>query len=182
MSKIPEGACELKLVNSGRVALVDINDYMRLARYSWRLEGGYVRRVHLIGGERARLPLSHAVLGVPSGRFVRFRNGDALDCRRANLRLGDEGQIRVGTSSTRRSPYQVVVSIDNKKYFCGGWPTLEHAHEVRRLVAEAARTLRGRGLSRKQIQRALNIAAGRETSRLPGRVPRSLEGSELKAA
>jgi hypothetical protein len=118
---------------------------------------------------------------VPYNRLVRFVNGDPLDCRRANLVLSDDGQVRLDRS-TRRSPYQILISIDGHKYFCGGWPTLEHAHFIRGLVAEVAHTLRGRGLSRQQIQRALDLAAGRETSRLPGPAPRALEEIERKAA
>ncbi len=101
------------------------------------------------------------------------------NCRRANLRARG---ANVSVGGGIRRPYRVRVGIDGASYFVGGWPSRRCAESVREEVARVAAGLRGRGLSRKQIQRALDLATGREVSRLPGRRPQALEVTSKLAA
>jgi hypothetical protein len=75
----------LPLGTSGLVALVDAPAYTWLCQYSWAFDGRNAYRWRVVAGQARRCYLAHAVLGCPAGRGVLFRNGDPLDCRRANL-------------------------------------------------------------------------------------------------
>ncbi len=106
----------LRLGRSGMVALVDVEDYLRLSQHNWRLgTNGYVLRFRTIAGRRHRIALQREVLGEPGG-MIRFINGNHLDCRRANLRLCDGGSVSLDHKSKRR-PYRVRIDLDGEVYF-----------------------------------------------------------------
>lgn len=161
----------IKLGKSGKVALVDAADYLRLSQFDWLLSR-YAYRRYMQGGRPHTTSLQREVLRRPKAP-VRFINGDPLDCRKENLRIFEGGEVakRRGAKcphcgselySPRRSPYLVRISVDGKRYRVGVWPSKRVADEIRRIVIEAARELRGRGLTERQIQRRLDLAAGRE--------------------
>lgn len=151
----------LRLGKSGRVAIVDLCDWFRLCRYSWRVtKDGHAYRVRTLAGLHRRQQLTHDVLGLSRCQRVAFRNGNPLDCRRSNLRLA-LGHISLVRRS-RRNPYRVSVRVDGTLYDVGGWPSMRLAEEARRAAAEEAACLRGRGRTRAQIRRALYLAVGRE--------------------
>ncbi|HEX8071060.1 MAG TPA: hypothetical protein VF546_13980 [Pyrinomonadaceae bacterium] len=146
----------LALTNSERVALVDAADYDRLSRSRWRLNThGYAEC-----GSRPGVRLSHAVLGLRGRVAVRHLNGDRLDNRRANLRIMPGGSVSRQPHS-RVNPWRVRIDIERAVYFVGAWPTKQRAQEVLRLAARVAADVRGRGLTRAAIQRALDAATGR---------------------
>jgi hypothetical protein len=78
----------------GKVALVDATDCERVAAHEWYAEQRYghpswyaVRDVTTAKGQRQTIALHRVLLRAPAGVRVCFRNGDTLDCRRANLKL-----------------------------------------------------------------------------------------------
>jgi hypothetical protein len=158
----------LPLGKSGRVALVDADDYLRLSQFDWQL-GRYVFRRYVIDGKQRQIALQREVLKRPQDR-IRFINGDPLDCRKENLRLFDGGDVTRARhcphcggelSTSRRSSYIVRISVDGKRYSVGAWPSLRVAEHIRQIVAEMARGLRGRGLTAAKVQRQLDLATGR---------------------
>jgi len=159
----------LRLGRSGKVALVDLADWFRLSRYTWQVtKDGHAYRVRTIGGRRRRQQLTHDVLGLSRFQRASFVNGNALDCRRANLSvtLGNIARQR----RSRRNPYLISIRVAGGQYYVGGWPSLRWAEEVRQTVAQVAAQLRGRGLTRKQVQRQLDLAVGRRVRAGPVRV------------
>jgi hypothetical protein len=93
----------LPVGRSGKVALVDAGDYLRLSQYKWNIGGGsgYIVRWRTIAGRRQRITLQREILREPRG-LIRFVNGNPLDCRRANLRLCEGGSISLDRRSKRR--------------------------------------------------------------------------------
>lgn len=76
-------------LGSGRVAIVDDEDYDRLARFRWWLQRGYAVR-HPAGAKSGLLLGMHRdVMGLGYGdpEEVDHRRGDTLDNRKANLRI-----------------------------------------------------------------------------------------------
>jgi hypothetical protein len=81
-------------VGHGRVAIVDAEDYERVAVRKWY---GIAR--HCPGGpplyyacSRGGTFLHRVILGAGRGQIVDHRNRDGLDCRRANLRFATTTQ------------------------------------------------------------------------------------------
>jgi hypothetical protein len=155
---------ELPLVNSEQTAIVDLEDYLRLNRYRWHLmrvgKYSYVYRLRCMAGRSTQIMLHHAVLDLPRGVRVRRINKETLDYRRANLKITDGSIYR--NPHSKRCPFAVCITIDGKHFYVGSWPTKEWAKRARDAAAEAAKTLRGRGLSERAIQRELDLAAGRD--------------------
>jgi hypothetical protein len=162
------GVRALRLGNSGKVALVDAADYVRLSRYRWHLmKGRNAYRHFTMGGRQHGQMLTHAVMGAPRGTLVRTINGDPLDCRRANLRAVSRdgtGTVYVNRRS-RRSPYRLTFSVDGVQFDVGGYPRCEWAEEARAALSSVAAALRGRGLTRAQIRRAFDLTSGRKLSK-----------------
>lgn len=84
--RIPVETARLPLAG-GHTAIVDAPDFDRLDRYRWRRDArGFACRTQTRGSSRSHVRLHRAVVGtVPEGHRVVPRNGDYLDCRRANL-------------------------------------------------------------------------------------------------
>jgi hypothetical protein len=151
----------IRVGSSGERVLVDAPDYKRLRRMGVYRNGRYVC-VRTKRAGRARLvSLARYLVDAPPGVMVRHRNGDPLDCRRENLRLDARGNV-VRDRNHATKPWQVRVAVDGRSYYCGHWPRRDWAEEVGRLAAECATGLRGQGLARRAVQRALDLATGRE--------------------
>ncbi len=91
----------------GRVAVVDDEDFEKLAQYRWQCsKGGYATRSgKMVDGKRPCLYMHVVVFGqpVPKGFQVDHRNGDLLDNRRDNLRL----------ATYRQNQQNAKIRIDN---------------------------------------------------------------------
>jgi hypothetical protein len=72
-------------LTKGAVAIVDDEDYERLAVYSWRLDDTRASVSYALRGRCTRM--HREVLGAPAGLQVDHINGNGLDNRKANLRL-----------------------------------------------------------------------------------------------
>ena len=165
----------LRLGRSGKVALVDADDHARLKRWSWWIEKGHVCRKKFPNGSGA-MRLSHEVLNLAPHVHVRHLNGDRLDCRRANLQALS-GSIKVRLR--RRKPYRVTIGIDRMLFHVGYYPTLRTAEAMRQIAAGVAVEVRGRKLTRKQIQGQLDLATGR---RVRSGVAVRVQQAEARAA
>ncbi len=78
---------EIPLANGRGVALVDDEDYERVAARRWYLhEGGYAYTVLRTPGTRRKVFMHGFVIGHVAGKVIDHRNHDRLDNRRSNLR------------------------------------------------------------------------------------------------
>jgi hypothetical protein len=158
---------ELSIVNSELKAIVDAEDFLRLNQYRWRMQrspGGkrrYLYRQYTAAGRCHRVSLAREITGAPDTIPVRFVGDNDLNYRRANLRAASGFVYRL--KHLRAKPFAVQIDIDGRKFFCGSWPTEEKAEQVRIVAEQVAPILRGRALSKKVIQRVLNLATGRES-------------------
>jgi len=74
-------------------ALVDAADADRISAHAWRMTGGYPSRTELVDGRPRTVYMHREVLGLERGDgVVDHVNGNALDNRRANLRVGTQAQ------------------------------------------------------------------------------------------
>ena len=126
-------------LTQGLVALVDQEDYDRVAAFKWaasRTKEGFTwygqRSVWTGSGYRTVL-LHRFILDAPSGRQVDHINGDGLDNRRANLRLATGSQnaanrVRLTTNTSgfrgitwmpKRGKWQVALKHHGRNVFLG---------------------------------------------------------------
>jgi hypothetical protein len=84
-AEVAKGGIEVPLVGThgaGKVAIVDPEDYPKVASYRWHLSpGGYV-----VYSPNSQTKIYMHRLIEPEGEEVDHVNGDKLDCRRVNLR------------------------------------------------------------------------------------------------
>ena len=78
-------------------ALVSPQDYCQLAGYNWYLAGNgkqfYAFRNEKIGPGKTKMVSMHReIMKAPKGLIVDHKNGNSLDNRRPNLRLGTQSQ------------------------------------------------------------------------------------------
>lgn len=140
-------------------ATIDAGEYLSLASFRWvRDANGYVYRRHDAGGRLTHLYLHRIVSQAPPRLIVTFDDGDPLNCRRANLCVHQGAHVK-HDRRPRPRPYSVRVSVDNRQHGVGGWATRRGAEEAAARLAPVAAGLRGRGLSRAEVRRALVAAA-----------------------
>jgi len=151
----------------GHVAIVDDEDYEKLAQYRWHTfmckgDRCYARRrknVSETGNSRKTVMIfMHVeILGKMDGMIIDHKNGNGLDNRRENIRHATNTQNNANTrlykTSTTgmkgvhfskkcpRNPYRALISLGSKKKkFLGHFPTKEAAHEA---YCAAAKQLHG---------------------------------------
>lgn len=80
-------------ITRDRIAIVDDEDYERIASHSWALNpqgtGYAVRKGSKRRGEPRTVQMHREVLGVEQGTIIDHINGNGLDNRKANLRIAD---------------------------------------------------------------------------------------------
>lgn len=95
-------------LTQGRVAIVDADDYERLAQFKWCAR----RDKHAIyadrhardeSGKRLSVSMHRAVIGAGKGQIVDHINHNGLDNRRANLRITTLAGNNRNTSSRKGS-------------------------------------------------------------------------------
>jgi len=85
---------EIKL-NKGFVALVDDEDYERLAGFNWRVS---LRKDKKMIYAVAVIKMHRVALGIQDSRvLVDHRNGQGLDCQKKNLRVATQTQNLANT-------------------------------------------------------------------------------------
>lgn len=112
----------------GLFAIVDPEDYPRLARYKWyatsaRNRGGKVYAERSVwygkGNRKKRNVLMHRqILGEPKGMMVDHRNGNGCDNRKANLRIATAQQNVWNTRAHGKSRYKGVWQIKGTQKWC----------------------------------------------------------------
>jgi hypothetical protein len=107
-------------LTQNRVALVDPEDFDKLAGFHWHFhnQGYAARRVpksEQVGKCHLRL-MHREILGAGPGVQVDHVNGDKLDTRRCNLRLATRGQNQANSGMNPRntSGYRGVTHRDGK--------------------------------------------------------------------
>jgi hypothetical protein len=114
--------CRIPL-SQGKFAIVDPDDYFRLARYKWyAVKGGRtfyaVRSIVTKEGKRYRSHMHRVVLRVPDNMHVDHINCNGLDNRKANLRPATCAQNIRNRKKIRRngcSKYKGLTWVKYKK-------------------------------------------------------------------
>lgn len=154
-------------LTQGRVALVDDEDYERLALLHWHAEldckTWYAIHSFRGDGKYHNIRMHRAVLGFGSGDpFIDHRNGDGLDNRRTNLRpstcsqnnrnrrlgvtnaTGFKGVQRNRYCARTKKPWLGMIKFEGKTDWLGPFETIEEAAraydaKARELFGEFAR-------------------------------------------
>ena len=84
-------------LTQGHVAVVDDEDFERLAQWRWHYADGYAKRNECIDNaykahKYRTLAMARSIMNPPKGMEVDHRNGNTLDNRRANLRIVNRAQ------------------------------------------------------------------------------------------
>jgi DNA-directed RNA polymerase specialized sigma24 family protein len=144
-------ALTLDLIDKGR-AIVNVDFRERGGdRLTWRLDTKTPQRPRaytydIAGGRHRRLYLERFVTNVPPGKFVRFRNGNTLDCRRANLEVVDRRSEIMAHENARRQAWALEEvnafkacpqrrRIEGWRLWCEGYPV----EEIARLMGCSAK-------------------------------------------
>ena len=84
-------------LTQGKFAIVDPEDYDKLAKYKWfaaRFERGFyaLRTAKDSKGRQRNVRMHREIMGEPKGKIIDHINHDGLDNRRANLRVATRQQ------------------------------------------------------------------------------------------
>lgn len=124
-------------ITQGKYAIVDAEDYDRLATHKWQYKPGpntgYARRSIYVDGVKKSVHMHSCILDCPKGLFIDHINRNGLDNRKKNLRVvtRSQNQLNSNMRSYNTSGYrgvtfnkrediwraQIVIS---KKYICIG--------------------------------------------------------------
>lgn len=87
----------------GFVALVDDEDYERLAVHRWYAHVGEKGHVYAVrgGGAAPEVRMHREIVGAERGQLVDHRSGDTLDNRRENLRVCNRAENAWNRSAAR---------------------------------------------------------------------------------
>jgi uncharacterized protein YegP (UPF0339 family) len=145
-------------LTQGQVALVDVEDYEWLSRYSWcaawneHMSSFYaIRSVKLTPGRKGKnytMRMHREIMGLERGdpRKVDHREpSQTLDNRRFNLRIASNSQNMMNTRIYANNTtgfkgiylvkstglFGAEISANNKTHFLGFYPTAEEANFVR---------------------------------------------------
>lgn len=104
-------------LTQGKVALIDAEDYPKIAGYSWYFHCGYARSAKYDpASKRSRtIHMSHIILPCPPGLEVDHINRDKLDNRKENLRLVTRSQNCANRGCFKNSKSQYKGVRWNKK-------------------------------------------------------------------
>lgn len=145
-------------LTQGMVALVDDEDFERLARFKWRAQRCSRRPSSFYatrwdkqpGGGRLVVKMHRDILAADAGAEVDHRDGNGLNNTRANLRLATHSQnqhnarLRKDNKSgykgvswrESRQRFQAAIALGGKQVFLGHFRTAEEAHAAYCKAAE----------------------------------------------
>lgn len=106
-------------LSKGRVALVDDQDHEQLSKFRWFFKEGYAVRTIRVEGKYCKQYLHHAIIPVPPGHQIRFKNHNGLDCRRENLEVvtAEDGRRSSRPRQNATSKYKGVSRIERNGKF-----------------------------------------------------------------
>lgn len=125
-------------LTKGKVAIVDDEDYVRLAKYKWHLfSRGYAARGIWENGKVKAIYMHREILNVESGFVTDHINGDRLDNRKENLRICSRAENNRNQKKDIRSKFEYKgiktenkgrtylarISVNNKQIYLGSFPT-----------------------------------------------------------
>lgn len=129
----------------GYVAIVDDEDYERVAARKWRVVVGrwHVRahRTQKVRGQKFAVIMARFIMDAPPGTEVDHVNGDTLDNRRCNLRVCSSSQNKYNRAATvantsgfkgvsfhkSRGKWQAGIKRDKEKHWLGYFQSAEEA-------------------------------------------------------
>lgn len=133
-------------LTQGRVALVDDEDYERVAGNKWYCLRDSAWRNQVTGEyesyeKKRTIPMHRVIMNAPPGLEVDHINGDRLDNRKRNLRICTHRQnlknmhnVRGGSSMykgvhryKKTGRWQAYITVDYKRKALGHWGREEHA-------------------------------------------------------
>ena len=135
----------------GKVALVDDEDFERVAAHKWcYMTVGYAARSVVEGKKRKLVYLHRFILQPAKGVHVDHADGDKLNNQRSNLRTCTHQQNMRNTKHYESNTsghkgvafdkwtgnWKAYINIDGKTIHLGRFPTAESAAEYRNAVAE----------------------------------------------
>lgn len=138
------------LLPCGKRALIDDDDWDRVARYSWYDRGGgYVaaRNKRSLGGDGRLRSLHHFVYGQPpDGMVIDHIDGNPLNNQKSNLQLTTQSRNSMksrkalGGGVHQRGPeqFEARVRIDKKIIRLGTFPSLAAAQKAVKDARDAA--------------------------------------------
>lgn len=132
----------------GRTILVDDADRGIALAYRWQFDRyGYPYAVRKVAGRRFRIYLHQLIAGAQPGVLVDHKDGDKLNCQRANLRRANHAEnarnnhaIRSstgyrGVSRHGKRKFQAHIVVNCHKLHLGTFVSAEEAARVRDAAA-----------------------------------------------
>jgi hypothetical protein len=146
---MPDETCQVPLTK-GMVAIIDKEDYERVASISWHYEHGYARA----DSKHGKIYMHRFINNTPKGLFTDHRNGDRLDNRKTNLRNATRAQNTYNASGVKSSTsglkgvsrhkqtgkWRARIMVDYKEIHLGIFDTKETAYQK---YVEAAKLYQG---------------------------------------
>jgi len=137
-------------LTQGKYAIVDPEDYERLAKYKWfaiRYERGYyaVRAARDSKGRQRNVRMHREIMGEPKGKIIDHINHNGLDNRKANLRFvtrqqnswnkrkqrgGCSSKYKGVTWSKRSGKWQTRITYNGKSILIGYFDDEQAAAEA----------------------------------------------------
>jgi hypothetical protein len=111
------GSHQIQLTK-GKFAIVDYEDYIILSKFNWHCVGGRYAARSVGGRDNKKMEYLHRVVaGAGDGDVVDHINGNPLDNRRSNLRVGTQQQNIYNQSvrKNNKSGYRGVAWQDDAK-------------------------------------------------------------------
>lgn len=145
---IRNGGVGMVPLSQGKFAIVDAADIPLVEGRNWHayvhLKVWYAANNEWVTGVGDRRIILHRLIaGAQPGQQVDHRNGDGLDCRRANLRIATPSQnsMNRGLRSDSRSGLKGAnlksngrwgssIAVDGKRRYLGVFDTAREAHEA----------------------------------------------------
>lgn len=142
-------------LTQGYVAVVDDEDFERLAQFTWRasVRKGlvYARRTSQrdAEGRQKTIYMHHDIAGKPEGFQVDHRDGNPLNNVRSNLRIATRSENQMNRGAMRnnklgikgvsfvksRGTYQCQITFYGKDIFLGHFKTAEEARDAYQAAA-----------------------------------------------
>lgn len=122
-------------LTQGKFALVDDDLFDYLNQWKWNYHSGYATR------DLRTIRMHRVIMNAQKGQVIDHINRDRLDNRRSNLRFVNVSQNNHNTSLRRdntsgykgihfnknKGIWTVRIQVENKRYYVGGYKTLEEA-------------------------------------------------------